>query len=1348
MSVTKGIFIWITGFAMSITPVFGVDEVPQIDIQKAWRGKDQQDTNVKAENCMPKIVGNTILCGNKYVQCLPDGKISVCNAGGKLADIFCYYAVINKKNEKIDWGNFDPRASKLEVRDGKFIWELYRTTFGETWKAADQTLEITPGGLLRFHITLYLPPNADIEPRTKPGYLFINLPVSRADGQNILYNGQVQKLNIQSPAVGDYRSKDFFYTLYSDSPAERFSIESGKSFMDMTSLSGFPKEKLFRLTFVFLKDRTGEFTIDLRKSVPMLKDSTDTRGGVNFKAIENIHLPDESGKNLFQNASFERGLEGYRVGHPNMDGHWEWIPFALDEKEAFHGSHSLVMNARHFGEGDYRRLQTGVNLTTTVAIVDPGRYTISLYAKCENGKTAVIDTWVPNFHSGSYYTTFNGDSIGKFDISPQWQRYSVSFDVPQAMPLEVNLNAGTRSESCKVYIDALQLEKGTSATAFLSPPAEGRLITSNPNNFVSAKEKLNARIIVTTAKKNISGSVNIKVKNFFGETLLNQKFEFQSNDKNIAQIALPLDWLPGQGIFVIRADYTLADDSKFYEYHRYAKVSILGNDYPLAHMFALDYGDPEQRFDFIDQLKRWKQLGIGSKQHHHGYLRNAWDAECKYGIIPSHASMASYLRDEKRKLIGFCILNSSRTEYSVHPNDKRILVRDFHFDSNEKFNPDAKITSEWLTRFTHAVKTVAAKNSSVTMWCLGEEFIAKFPVSWWNKNDSEEEMARMHALLLKAFAKGVREGNPKAKVLQDAPCNMRADGGIAETDRLLTESDKIGLKFDAIAIHIYRARPESPDLDADAMLLFKMLAKHGYGTTPVLWPEGMHWAPIEIPQWGTLSSTWGGPPHTWPGALLTYDMGWTEKRSAAWYARTWLVALKYADRIVGATAGNVYNNCYMDVLLTPYASQLVPNTLGVILGDSHFRKDIRFASFLRAYVFEDARKRPVAAVWCCLDKVDDGYADSPVVEADFGNSLESVFDMMNSPRAFQKGKFRFPVSTFPLFLRGKPGTLDKMIMVLEKAVVVSGEGISPLFITANPQSKCDVKITFRNFLSSKFSGTMAGHEITVPPSGSTDIILPLPERLFPDKIVTEPINVEIKSNSGAKYGYDLSFEALMAKHVPENISLTTLDWPKLSPIRFSRNVNKRETTGDFRIGWNSSGLFLEVIVKDPKFLHVEYKKTADRWQNDCLQIFIDTMANARTRTVRGYDEDDYDYAVFPNAKGDSSIVWRSRSVEQQLGLATQAPPDKSIASDIPSSFSNKNGILTYRVFFPAKYLLPMKLKKGWVFGLGLYVPNSDTPGKVTSALTIASDGKDCWNRPFVWPAVLLTNGEAEEKPLR
>jgi len=169
--------------------------------------------------------------------------------------------------------------------------------------------------------------------------------------------------------------------------------------------------------------------------------------------------------------------------------------------------------------------------------------------------------------------------------------------------------------------------------------------------------------------------------------------------------------------------------------------------------------------------------------------------------------------------------------------------------------------------------------------------------------------------------------------------------------------------------------------------------------------------------------------------------------------------------------------------------------------------------------------------------------------------------------------------------------------------------------------------------------------------------LPLPVALRSDKVTSVELPVKIDAESGASYSYDLSFEALLARRVPADADFSSINWAALPSTPFERNSGGR-TTGSFRLGWNAGGLFVEVEVNDSTFVHVEYEKTGQRWNNDCLQLYIDTMANARVRTFKGYDEDDYDYAVFPNAAGDASIVYRYRSVEQQLGLATQAPPEQ------------------------------------------------------------------------------------------
>ena len=169
-------------------------------------------------------------------------------------------------------------------------------------------------------------------------------------------------------------------------------------------------------------------------------------------------------------------------------------------------------------------------------------------------------------------------------------------------------------------------------------------------------------------------------------------------------------------------------------------------------------------------------------------------------------------------------------------------------------------------------------------------------------------------------------------------------------------------------------------------------------------------------------------------------------------------------------------------------------------------------------------------------------------------------------------------------------------------------------------------------------------------------------------------------------------------------------------------------------------LFAQFITK--VFLIQEFPSMKERWNNDCLQVYIDTFADARSKQKHGYDENDYEYGIFPNQAGTSCCVYRAHLVDQQLGLGTEAPRKNTVAEDIPSSFIKKADGYTYRIFFPAKYLLPAKMRKGYIVGFGLFVPNVDDSAakdskRMTSALTLAEDGNGCFNRPHQWPLMLL-----------
>ena len=116
--------------------------------------------------------------------------------------------------------------------------------------------------------------------------------------------------------------------------------------------------------------------------------------------------------------------------------------------------------------------------------------------------------------------------------------------------------------------------------------------------------------------------------------------------------------------------------------------------------------------------------------------------------------------------------------------------------------------------------------------------------------------------------------------------------------------------------------------------------------------------------------------------------------------------------------------------------------------------------------------------------------------------------------------------------------------------------------------------------------------------------------------------------------------------------------------------------------------------------------------------------------------------LFPDSAGISCSVYRARMVDWQLGLGTSQAKAGTFAADIPSTFRRSANGYVYDVFFPAKDLLPVQFRKGYVFGFGIYLNNADDPAEKShkrriSALTNAAGGGTCYNAPHLWPAVLL-----------
>ncbi len=1307
----------------------------------------QETSSGTVQTFIPKIERQSITSGGKTLEINSNGQFTLNADGENLAKFFYFFSGKNQhtgQNQWISAGDMKlyPAAKSVFRRENNtFLYEGVMKLGGQEWKQYRQELTLLPDGRLRIDCEWF--PSPDPKNELHGHSFWITIPRSRMNGNTLDLSGRSVTVTpeMKNHILGSLRETTPVLTVFKGNAEREFSI-SGERKKELNGINVFCFKDHVRISVNEIPEtRKLRFYLDLRRGVEK-KESPDILAGINFKRIENLEMPDRSSRNLLRNPSFEQGFHEYFLffyGYDPIPDKWKRPPFEIDTKEAFSGKKSLKIHILNDRDTDPRSLRKAANLSASPVILEPGIYTCSFYAKSD-APDAYLNVWCSRFRSGSIYGSLR-NAMRTVRPEKEWKRFSFTFEVSLPKPVILNMNAVAPSKRGSVHVDAIQLERGKQSTAFTNKAVEGELLSSEPDNFISAKSPIRAKLRLHTSP-DAQGTATVSVKNFFNESLFRQTVPFRADRNGIAELALPFDGKLGKGIFMIRTDYRLADGRSCYDQHRLTIADLLENKHPLKRIFAKQYGGTDlDQPDFLRLADRLRKVGIGSETHSGRNEKIYRDAYHAFGIEPIDGTVYNPLYTNGREKVGFAILKQKPfRDYPQMKDTDNILIRDFYLDANGKITPD------YLKKLQQAVFSYVSAHPWIPVWGFGYEVFAGFPVSWWSKSNDPEEAAAKFAQILKAFVRGVREANPSAKIYQDQPCNMSPESGIPETDRLLAACGKLGVKFDIIGFHPYRFSPENPDLDADAQTVFQMLKKHGYSDqTPVYWGEMMHWGPYNIPQWGTRSSSWSGTPITWPGhCTLSYDMGWTEKLSAAWRARAWLVALKYADRVLCAQSGNT-NNFALDYLYTPRASQMVSNTLGNLLGDAAFRKDIRFAPYIRAYVFEDAQKRPVAAVWCHKESVDEGISDAPVAEADFGDTLESVIDLMNQERAFQPGKLRFPVMSAPLFLRGKPGTLPRMTAALEQALVISGEGISPLRVSANPVSPDRMKITFRNYLSNVFRGKLDSRTLEIPGSGTVSLELPLPEPLSAEKIIPENIRPNISAESGARYSYDLSFRAIRMCAVPDSADLKTVNWsgiPQFPLTGWYRNKADSSFRALCRTAWNRKGIFVEVSVTDPVFVHREFPDMANRWDNDALQIYIDPLADARTRDVRGYDENDYDYAVYPNAAGNSSVVWRSRTADQQLGLGIYAPKDKTVAPDIPSTFTRTKDGYRYRVFFPAKYLLPAELSAGKAIGIGIMLNNVNDPSlplykRRRSALSNVTGGEDCHQKPHLWPVFLL-----------
>ena len=1096
-------------------------------------------------------------------------------------------------------------------------------------------------------------------------------------------------------------------TFFSDKPAQSvaFEIPAGCA-LTIRELRKDPNPDKRSIEIRIQPKQPGALKLkaDIRNSSPEALKTGDSFAGINFWKSDRLHIPNFSAcRNLLQNPSFEAGLHYYATG-VLIWGSWQDADrkiYSVDGSVSKFGKRSLRATC-------FKDYNDPSSLSSFTIPTIPGKsYTFSFYAKGDAPGQAIDVACV----SGEW---MKFPKMPNFDVGKDWSRYSATFTAPNAAAIIVfrPKSSGQANES-HIWMDGLQLEEGESATEYVEQPASVALLTNDEGSFFASGNAIDAKVRIHAAS-GAKGVLSCEVEDFFYAKPYAGSFEFTTDESGDATVKLPLDGLLGKGAYVVRTDVKLGTGEANTDFHRIFiadKAPACSARSIFAAMFVMPC-NAEAMF------ARLQYLGFGSSN----YQTNSKTSKLaeRYGMPNVGAS----------GVIDYGPQGPGRD--ALH---KRIKEEPY---------------SESLRAETERVAyDVAKANPWVKTWFLQAES-SRSKIGCLKSNDNEG-----FAKLIAACRAGVLKADPSLKFMfEGGPTNMYPDNGTDLYSKWLDGAAKAtpGIRYDAFAIHPYRPTPENPDLDADADVYLKMLERHGYKTEPVYWNEGIYNCPWEVPEWG-LDVHKGCSTDHWRAGKPSYHMGWAERISAAYYARSYLVALKYADRVKQFNGWASYT--FFDSSLAPFAWMKIPNTLCRIIGDAKFKKDIRFAPNCRAYVFEDAQGRPVAALWSHIPDVDRGLERSPVAKLGFNGSTLEFIDLMENSLAAAKsadGALEVPVTPFPLFIRGKAGETDALCESIANASL-SGAKEFPLAVDLKLKSRSAAELFFANRISRKFEGVAkAGSrefKLSIPESGFASAQVALPAPLPFDRFAPVSLPLTISENGGDSVSKDFSMRAMAVSNTP---AWDSVPWVKLT----NRNVYKSAGGGtsaapievkagyegdfeaEFKLRWDSQKLHLIVKVKDDKPFFPSGENNGDDWKLDSLQIYLDTYGdNASRKTKSIFDFNDYAYIVSRDAKTGHARVWRQAAPEQQVAGGLDAPMPSKVATEAEAKVTMTPDGYIYEVALPARIIAPLKLQSGSFARLGLTVSDNDGERRKGCIVNTETPDSEPFSAPEQWPGIIL-----------
>lgn len=1049
----------------------------------------------------------------------------------------------------------------------------------------------------------------------------------------------------------------------------------------------------------------AEAWVDLRIEDLAKPSGAETYAGVDY-GIGGLRLPHRLPGNLVENPGFEQGFRSWDVLQQG-DAKPRTVAenYRIVETGAYEGRRCLEMLADPAARPG--------SLATFGMPVQPGKpYVLSFYARSDpaGGRLEIA--------SASAFFPI-ADCNGRIEATSDWQRHTIAFTPSNPLACIGFAPATANAPGCRIYVDAVQVEPGASAGPFVSKLVAAALVSNGRGNVLPPEAAVGAALRLD-GRPRTTGSVALTATAFDGVVVHQATMPFDLGEAGTARLELPWAERLGRGTWTIEAAISTADGFADRDWHRLTVMPFTAN--AGQHRLLFSGGAYDGRRGHHDLWAEfYRRAGIGS-----AVVFNPADE----GFRSAFAAKGVYFYS------------------SIFLGGDHVLLDGTSVDVRDGY---ASLSDAQLAGIEAYCYAKAKANPAIREWkTVNEPETAKLLAG----PDHDARMKAFIALQAAAW-RGIKRADPAMRVMTPDCSSMYPSTGIAFIDAWFTAGG--GACTDIVAVHPYRPRPEDPDLDAHTAALLRMLDRQHF-TGEVWFTEGIYHQPYHIPAFN-LTPHQGCSSDACRATAFSYDLARGERMAGAYTMRSWLVGLKYGDRVKNQVDwGFPVSRRALDQDLTPSAVVFASNTLADLLGNATFAGDVEYGAGIRGYAFVDDHQRPVIALWSCDESRDLGRADAGpdpvlVLPALPPGTERIAFDGHVSPAAT-----RLAITPWPQFLRGTAGSLAALRDALE-AGAFPGGGVPQLHAGLRLVSSTQAQAQVVNLLGRTVRGrlTVTSGErplqdgaVEIAGKATSSVVVPITMR---DGELT-PVSARIgftPIGSQPASPQECSFECGSIRHLAQapRIDGELTDWPAGSVIAMPQRLvefnpvtnderkahpapvpwrGPSDLSGTVRLGWDDICLYIGVEVLDD--LHDPIDDVSRAWMGDGLQIYLDSWGDARERNVRGFGNDDQTFRVWVGRDGSPHCV-RDVAPERQIAFLNTGP-----VAGAQLAFKRQDDRSVYELALPLRELQPLKLAPGAVCGLAILVNDRDGDYR-KRALTMTPAGTEPYMHPELFPLWVL-----------